>query len=96
MHPDAESLTAFAEQLLPAPERDQILVHMATCSRCREVVFLARTAAGEEQPAAVSLKAAVPAEPRAPWFRGWRWAWIPVAALAGFVGFAVVDRKSVV
>ncbi len=49
MHPDAESLTAFAEQLLPAAERDQILMHMATCRRCREVVFLAQHARRSER-----------------------------------------------
>jgi hypothetical protein len=92
MHPDAESLTAFAEQLLPAEERDQILAHMATCGRCREVVFLAQHAAEEEQPAAVSAIAEVPAAPRTSWFTGWRWAWIPAVALAGFVGFAVVQH----
>lgn len=92
MHPDAESLTAFAEQLLPAPERDQILAHMATCSRCREVVFLAQTALEADQPEAVPALKEAPATRRASWFDGWRWAWIPVAALATFIGVAVVQH----
>ena len=46
-HPDAESLNAFLEQALPAPERAQILGHIASCSRCRQVVFLAQQAAAE-------------------------------------------------
>lgn len=91
MHPDAEILNAFAEQLLPAPEREQILAHMATCSRCREVVFLAQHAAAEEQPEPAPVVARVK-EARRSWFAGWRLAWVPVAALAGFVGFAVVQH----
>ena len=90
MHPDAESLTAFAEQLLPAAERDQILVHMATCRRCREVVFLAQHAASEDQPAAVTGPAT--AKQRAPWFSGWKWMWIPATAFAGLIGVAVVQH----
>jgi hypothetical protein len=92
MHPDAESLTALAEQLLPAVQRDQILVHMATCTRCREVVFLAQRAMETEQPETVSVLASVPAKQRVSWFGVWRWAWIPVAALAAFVGAAVLQH----
>ncbi len=92
MHPDAESLTAFAEQLMPAPERDQILAHMATCSRCREVVFLSQRALEEDQPEAVPALREVPKASRASWFSGWRWAWVPVAALAAFIGLAVLQH----
>jgi hypothetical protein len=46
-HPDAESLNAFAEQVLSEGERGPILVHLAACSRCRQVVFLAQQAASE-------------------------------------------------
>lgn len=40
MHPDANLLTAFAEQALSANERDRVLEHMALCSECREVVAI--------------------------------------------------------
>ena len=50
-HPDAESLNAFAEQALGDRERGQIVEHLAVCSRCREVVFLAQEAAVEMEPA---------------------------------------------
>ncbi|MGA8088865.1 MAG: zf-HC2 domain-containing protein [Terracidiphilus sp.] len=89
MHPDAESLTAFAEQLLPAAEREEILAHMSACSRCREVVFLAQQAAEEDQPVVAASDA--PIKPRTSWFN-WRWAWIPAAACAGLIGFAVVHH----
>ncbi len=44
-HPDAESLSAFAEQALGERERAEVLAHLAVCGRCRQVVALAREAA---------------------------------------------------
>lgn len=90
-HPDAEILAAFSEQLVSNSEREEILAHMATCDWCREVVFLAQIAmeAGEQapvQPQASERKRS------GSWFANWRFAWIPVAALAGVVGFAVVEH----
>src|ERR1700733_7328380 len=46
-HPDADSLNAFIEGVLPEHERLQCLAHLAECDRCREVVFVA-----QEPPAA--------------------------------------------
>ncbi|WP_109486201.1 zf-HC2 domain-containing protein [Occallatibacter savannae] len=87
-HPDAETLNAFAEQLVNEREREEILAHMADCGRCREIVFLARQAMDEEP---VRPIAPVPTRKVAGgWFRGFRLAWIPVAALAGIVGVAVI------
>ncbi len=40
-HPDADVLTAFAEQALSASERDSVLDHLARCGDCREVLALA-------------------------------------------------------
>ena len=40
-HPDTDVLNAFAEQALPAAEREQILQHLAICEECRTVVVLA-------------------------------------------------------
>jgi outer membrane biosynthesis protein TonB len=42
VHPDADSLSAFLEGVLPEHERAQCLAHLAECSRCREIVFLAQ------------------------------------------------------
>ena len=89
MHPDADTLTAFAEQLLPQKEREQVLAHAAVCSRCREVIFLARQAAGDEPVTAASLTSARQAKPRA-WFAGWRLAWVPAGVLAAVIGVAMV------
>lgn len=91
-HPDAESLTAFAEQSLSGAEREQILAHMAVCGRCREVVFLAQQAREAEPARQISVETGVAKGASRGWFGGWRWAWVPVAALAGFVGFAVMQH----
>jgi hypothetical protein len=92
-HPDAESLTAFAEQLLSGTEREQILAHMATCSRCREVVFLTQPMMEPEKLAsATELQESFRPTPRG-WSGAWRWAWIPATALAGFIGFAVLQHQ---
>jgi hypothetical protein len=40
-HPDADLLTAFAEQTLAGRERDHMLEHLARCGDCRDVVTLA-------------------------------------------------------
>jgi len=48
-HPDAEVLSAFAENALPANERETVLQHLSTCSDCRDIVFLAVPLAGESQ-----------------------------------------------
>ncbi len=44
-HPDANLLTAFAEQALSAAERDDVLEHLALCGDCREAIALALPAA---------------------------------------------------
>ena len=40
-HPDADLLTAFAEQALLVSERDAILEHLSLCGDCREIISLA-------------------------------------------------------
>jgi hypothetical protein len=39
-HPDADVLTAFAEQALSGAERQDVVRHLARCGDCREVVAL--------------------------------------------------------
>jgi len=56
-HPDADQLSAFLEQALPAHERDDVLAHLAICPDCREIVALTLPAveaakAVEQRPAA--------------------------------------------
>jgi hypothetical protein len=64
VHPDADSLSAFVEGVLPEHERAECLAHLAECSRCREVVFLA-----QGTPVAPAAPVLVPAPARKWWFR---------------------------
>jgi hypothetical protein len=81
-HPDAESLSAFAEQALDERERGAVLEHLAVCGRCRQVVALARDA---DDAAAQPRKTA---RTRA-WWKSWQMAWIPAAALAATASLVV-------
>lgn len=87
-HPEADSLNAFAEQALAGWEREQIVVHLAACSRCREIVYLAQQANVEIEPAAAA--AAEHSVGRGPWYKNWRLAWVPVGALAAGITVAYV------
>jgi hypothetical protein len=91
-HPDADLLTAFAEQTLSATERDGVFEHLALCGDCREVIALALPAADIAATPIASDAAAgrttrIPARAERSWPKfGWpslRW-----AALAA--GVAVV------
>lgn len=93
-HPDAEILTAFAEQSLSDPEREQVLAHMAACGRCREVVYLAQQAIEADDSLPATQREDTQEKTGVGWLAVWRWSWIPVAALAGLVGFAVLRHMS--
>jgi Photosynthesis system II assembly factor YCF48 len=41
-HLDVDTLAAFAESTLGRPERQQTLAHLAECSDCREILYLAQ------------------------------------------------------
>ena len=84
LHPDADSLNAFAEQALAAPEREQILAHLAGCSRCRQVIYLAQQAAADAE-----VPAAQPTTQPVSWFWNWRLAWVPAAAMAAALALVV-------
>jgi hypothetical protein len=48
-HPDAELLSAFAENALPEADRGRLLQHLGACSDCREILFLALPESAEAQ-----------------------------------------------
>jgi hypothetical protein len=75
-HPDADSLNAFLEGVLPEHERLECLAHFAKCPSCREVVFLA-----QEPPPSLPAPDPVPA---------WRRWLVPVAVLSGAAACLVV------
>jgi hypothetical protein len=92
-HPDPDTLTAYAEQLLPQDERNLVLNHLAACSQCREVVMLSLP---EAATVTSRVSVALPAVRRRRFF------WTPgfglaasAAALALLVGVLVeLPRKS--
>lgn len=59
LHPDADLLSAFAEGVLPEHERMRCVEHLAECTLCREIVFLAQGAVAEVHPDAETLSAFV-------------------------------------
>src|SRR5262245_22646837 len=80
-HPEADVLAAFSEQLLLAPERQEVVAHLAVCPDCREIVALSQTQAPELTPQIV-LKP-TPAS-------GWRKVFRPAFGLAGLVAAMAV------
>lgn len=74
-HPDANVLTAFAEDALLPRERESVLAHVACCAECREVLSLSGSAAG---PYAVASPAAHRKR------TGWRIA-VPLLAAAAMI-----------
>jgi hypothetical protein len=82
-HPDADSLTAFAENRLPARERETTLLHLSACSECREVLVLLFAATTETNDPPVR---------RANW-RTFRWPAIAALAATCILVFTTVTRK---
>lgn len=95
VHPEADMLTAFAEQALSGTEREGVMRHLARCGDCREVVALsipptvdARTQT--EVAAETSARQGSGAE-RA-WF-GWpQLRWAAMAAGVAFVASVLILR----
>ncbi|MFZ0278622.1 MAG: YCF48-related protein [Candidatus Sulfotelmatobacter sp.] len=75
-HPDADLLTAFAEQSLAGAERDHVVEHLARCGDCREVVSLALPPQLDAQPVVQSSENWF----RWPPLRGSAWHWTALAA----------------
>ena len=93
-HPDADLLTAFAEQALPVRERDQVLAHLARCMDCREVAALAGAAVAE--PELVAAPKLVDRKPGRSFWSLRPLRWTAAAATAAVVLSAVwLNRKEV-
>jgi len=56
-HPNAEVLSAFAENALPATEHDAVVEHLSACAHCRDLLFLAAPPASEPQQVFAAPKA---------------------------------------
>src|SRR6202050_5375965 len=92
-HPDADLLTAFAEQSLAEPERELVTEHLARCSDCREVLALSVPAMELVAVAASSTPASTtPARSR--WFT-WpvlRWG-VATAGIIAMASIAIVQYR---
>jgi predicted aspartyl protease len=86
-HPDADGLSAFIENALPAHERTAVLAHLAVCRDCREIVALSLP------PASAPQEIVAPPE-RKRWFSTWS-VFLPAAlALAGLGAFIVYVNRA--
>jgi Putative zinc-finger len=83
-HPSADVLSAFIEQALADREKQSVAAHLASCAQCRDVVFLASSAA-EETGGEQQLVAAAHATSRWTWRRNLIWA-APLAAVLLLAG----------
>jgi hypothetical protein len=84
-HPDPDVLAAFAEKALAKTERVQVLEHLAQCSDCRDIVFLAT-------PEFETFGAVIPASSSG-WLRGPVLRWGALAASVAVVTVAVMLPK---
>lgn len=81
-HPDADTLTAYMEQSLPAAESKTVVAHLAVCEPCREVVALSQAVV--IQPATQTVLAPAPVA-------RWRRLFTPVfGAAAAVAAMAVI------
>jgi hypothetical protein len=93
VHPEANLLTAFAQQALAVPERDSMLGHLALCDVCREVVHLAMDdwkSAPSPMPddPKIARAATIPNRTSVKWWPGFKWPSLRWAGLAA--GVAIV------
>jgi hypothetical protein len=81
LHPDADTLSAFVEGVLPEHERLACLAHFAGCAACREVIYLV------EEPL---VQEPAPAAGRIVWWKRWLKP-IPVLSAAAVTGILVLS-----
>lgn len=98
-HPEADLLTAFAEQALSPSEREEVLQHLALCEDCRDAVVLALpnvdVAGASPELEREVAGTSVPDKERTNWL-GWpnlHWGRLSWAALAAGVAMAVLVAR---
>jgi len=81
-HPDADTLTAYMEQSLPAAESKTVVAHLSVCEPCREVMALSQAVVAEPEKQNVLTPAPLPR---------WRRLFTPVfGAAAAVAAMAVI------
>jgi hypothetical protein len=93
-HPDADILTAFAEQALSGAEREGVMRHLARCGDCREVVALSIPPSVEAvaQPDRVGDVSAPENETRRAWLAWPQLRWAAMAAGVAVVASVLILR----
>jgi hypothetical protein len=94
-HPDANLLTAFAEESLAESERARVVEHLAQCGDCREVVALAVPALETAAVLAAAPAAAAASRPsRKSWLNwpGLRWG-VAAAGIVAIISIGIVQYK---
>ena len=86
LHPDADTLAAFAERALPAPDRASVAQHLAACADCRSALELAF---GIE---ALPAHAARPARSQGSWLGTHLWRYLVPALAAGLALVLLLPR----
>ncbi len=96
VHPDAQSLYAFAEHLLPSSEHEAVLDHLTSCDRCRQILHVAQDAASDSALDANSTAPIFrPSVRAADWCKSWRFAWsVGVALLATIILTIILHSRS--
>jgi hypothetical protein len=87
-HPDADLLTAFAEQSLGESERTGVVEHLARCGDCREVVALAL-------PASEAVAVAATSRPARGGWLSWpvlRWS-VAIAGMIAIASFGIAQYR---
>jgi hypothetical protein len=79
-HPDADALTAFIENRLKSDDRKPLLVHLAICAECREVLSL------------ISPDATPTLSIPRPSFQWWNLRWAGGLAAACLIAITVIHR----
>jgi hypothetical protein len=87
-HPDADLLTAFAEGTATPAERVRVEQHLALCSECREVMFLAAAPIEPTAPVVV-----VAPKTRQSWFRTWA-PWATAAVVLVVATFTLTHKDN--
>ncbi len=94
-HPEANVLTAFAEQALSPGEREDVVRHLARCGDCREVVALSIPpveAGAQPEAAADGVSARRPGDVSRGWFAWPNLRWAAMAAAVVVVASVVILR----
>jgi len=91
VHPEADLLTAYCEQALSGREHEQVLLHLAACRDCRDVVALAAPELVVQPAAAQPVFEPAPARR---WFPVLRWGAVAAVAVMTVGGVTLYRHQS--